>query len=238
MNHTTVILLILQFGGSVQAEKDARPNIVFLMADDQCTYSMGCYGTPNVKTPNLDRLARNGIVFDNHYDTTAICMGSRACVMTGMYEYKTGCNFDHGPLLRTHWEKAYPVLLREAGYLTAFAGKFGFEVAEAPGRKRSLPEADFDRWGGGPGQTSYQTAKNKSMAHYAKEFPHSTRAYGAFGRDFIRDAAKQSKPFCLSISFKAPHRPVSWINTSSKPRLSGRCGCWSPKCHLPKIPVV
>jgi arylsulfatase A-like enzyme len=209
MKHTIVILLILQFGGSAQAERDARPNIIFLMADDQCTYSMGCYGTPNVKTPNLDRLARDGIVFDNHYDTTAICMGSRACVMTGMYEYKTGCNFDHGPLLRTHWKKTYPVLLREAGYITAFAGKFGFEVAEAPGRRGTLPEADFDRWGGGPGQTSYQTDKNKSMVHYAKEFPHSTRSYGAFGRDFIRDAAKQSKPFCLSISFKAPHRPVS-----------------------------
>jgi len=204
---STGVLLVVTVTVSTRA--DDRPNIIFLMADDQCTYSLGCYGTPGVQTPKLDQLARDGVVFDNHYDTTAICMGSRANVMTGMYEYKTGCNFDHGPLLKEHWSKSYPMMLREAGYTTAFAGKFGFEIADAPGRKKSLPENDFDRWGGGPGQTFYETRKNKSMTHYADEYPHSTRAYGAFGRDFIHDAAKQSKPFCLSISFKAPHRPVS-----------------------------
>ena len=88
------------------ARSEDRPNTVFLMADDQCTYSMGCYSTPGVQTPNLDQLARDGMVFDNHYDTTAICMASRANVMTGMYEYKTGCNFSHGALLSDHWKKA------------------------------------------------------------------------------------------------------------------------------------
>lgn len=191
---------------SVAAE---RPNIVFLLADDQCTYSMGCYGTPNVRTPHLDSLARDGMAFDSHYDTTAICMASRANIMTGMYEYKTGCNFEHGPLLREHWNRTYPMLLRKAGYITAFAGKFGFEVVDSVGAKKQLPEKDFDRWGGGQGQTSYVTRRNKSMAKYADEYPHSTRAYGAFGSDFIRDAAKARQPFCLSISFKAPHRPVA-----------------------------
>ena len=186
-----------------------RPNIVFLLADDQCTYSMGCYGTPGVQTPNMDQLARDGMVFDNHYDTTAICMASRANVMTGMYEYKTGCNFEHGALLRKHWKQSYPMLLRKAGYRTAFAGKFGFEVTDVAEKKGKLPESDFDRWGGGPGQTSYQTAKNRSMAEYAEEYPHSTLSYGAFGRDFIKVAAKSEQPFCLSISFKAPHRPTT-----------------------------
>jgi arylsulfatase A-like enzyme len=198
----------------VAATAEDRPNIVFLMSDDQNTYSMGCYGNPDAKTPNLDRLAAQGIMFNNHYDTTAICMASRANVMTGLYEFKNGTNFDHGPMLEKTWANTYPMLLRKAGYLTAFAGKFGFEVVPEPGGKKRLPEGDFDRWGGGPGQTSYGTAKNKSMAKYAKEYPHASRAYGAFGRDFIRDAAKQlkteqGKPFCLSISFKAPHRPVS-----------------------------
>ena len=53
------------------AVADSRPNIVFLMSDDQNLYSMGCYGTPDVQTPNLDRLANEGVVFDHHYDTTA-----------------------------------------------------------------------------------------------------------------------------------------------------------------------
>ena len=188
--------------------KDDRPNIVFLLADDQCSYSMGCYGTPGAKTPNLDNLARDGVIFDRHYDTTAICMASRVNIMTGLYEYRAGCNFDSGNLLREKWEASYPMLLRENGYSTAFAGKFGFVVTDQPDEKGILPEDDFDKWGGGPGQTSYDTAKNKSMAEYAKEYPHSTLSYGAFGRDFVKESAQGDKPFCLSISFKAPHHPV------------------------------
>lgn len=194
----------------LQAGESVRPNIVFLMSDDQCTYSLGCYGNPDVETPHLDQLAAEGMVFDNHYDTTAICMASRANVMTGMLEYKTGCNFDHGPLTQDKWEKSYPMLLREAGYQTAFAGKFGFEIVDSPDSKDlRLPDGDFDRWGGGPGQTSYETRKNKSMVKYAEEYPHSTLSYGAFGRDFIEEAAGAQKPFCLSISFKAPHKPAT-----------------------------
>ncbi|RME90215.1 MAG: acetylglucosamine-6-sulfatase, partial [Verrucomicrobia bacterium] len=196
-------------GGPARAANapDPRPNLVFLLADDQCFWSLGCYGNPDVQTPNLDRLAAEGMAFDRHYDTTAICMASRASILTGLFEFRTGCNFDHGPLVRERWEQSYPVLLRRAGYLTAFAGKIGIEVAERPGGPSRLPEEDFDWWGAGPGQTFYETARNPSMARYAAQYPHSTLAYGAFGRDFIRHAASQGRPFCLSISFKAPHRP-------------------------------
>jgi arylsulfatase A-like enzyme/DNA-binding beta-propeller fold protein YncE len=189
------------------SEPPERPNIVFLLADDQCTYSMGCYGNTDVQTPQLDQLARDGLVFENHYDATAICMASRASILTGKYEYRHGCNFGHGHLLRGHWANSYPVLLRSAGYMTAMAGKIGIEVTDQPGGRGELPESDFDRWGAGPGQTSYVTSKNRSIAHYAKEYPHSTLAYGAFGRDFIGEAVRDGRPFCLSISFKAPHRP-------------------------------
>lgn len=207
--NTLVVLLIVFVPSAIGAAE--RPNIVFLLADDQCTYSMGCYGNQDVQTVNLDRLAKDGMVFDNHYDTTAICMASRANVITGMYEYKTGCNFGTGNLSRNHWENSYPMLLRKAGYRTAIAGKIGF-VVEPPGftkGKASLPDGDFDKWGAGPGQTSYDTKKNASMAKYATEYPHSTLSYGAFGRDFIIESAKSNKPFCLSISFKAPHRPTT-----------------------------
>ncbi len=185
------------------------PNIVFLLTDDQCTYSVGCYGNEDVKTPHMDSLARDGIAFDNHYDTTAICMASRANIMTGRFEFRNGCNFEHGPLVREHWEASYPVMLRKAGYLTAIAGKIGFGVADKPGGKGVLPEEDFDKWGAGPGQTHYETRKNRSMVAYAGKYPHSSRAYGAFGADFIAESAEAGKPFCLSISFKAPHKPAT-----------------------------
>jgi arylsulfatase A-like enzyme len=180
-----------------------KPNIIYLMADDQNLGSVGCYGNPDVSTPNMDKLGADGVIFDRHYNTTSICMASRATVMTGMYEYKTATNFSHGDMKPETWMKSYPALLREAGYFTAFGGKFGF-VVEGKG----LCESDFDLWGGGPGQTTYVTAKNKSMAKYAEAYPHSTLSYGAFGQDVIREAVKQTKPFCLSISFKAPHKPA------------------------------
>ncbi|WP_430931223.1 sulfatase family protein [Saccharicrinis sp. 156] len=180
-----------------------KPNIIYLMADDQNLLSVGCYGNTEVSTPNMDKIGNQGAIFMKHYNTTSICMASRANVFTGMYEFKTGTNFDHGNMKPEVWEKSYPVLLREAGYFTAFAGKLGFEVDEL-----GLCADDFDMWGGGPGQTNYPTKNNPSMAKYADKFPHSTLSYGAFGQDVIREAVKQDKPFCLSISFKAPHRPV------------------------------
>ncbi len=189
-------------GPSFAKATEGRPNIVFLLADDQATISMGCYGNPDAVTPNLDSLSARGVTFDSHYDTTAICMASRATILSGKYEYAHGTNFGKGKMPRADFVKTYPMLLREAGYLTAFAGKFGVDL-----EGKELPEDDFDAWGGGPGQTSYDTAKNKSMAKYAEEFPHSSLSYGAFGRDFIKKAAKSGKPFCLSISFKAPHMP-------------------------------
>lgn len=181
------------------------PNIIFLLTDDQTTASIGSYGHQNVKTPNLDELAKNGIIFDRHYVTTAICMASRVNHMTGLYEFRTGTNFTRGDLPEYLWQQSYPMILRKRGYLTGFAGKFGFEIQ---GRK-SLPEDDFDMWGGGPGQTNYQTAKNKSMKKYAESNPHSTLSYAAFADDFVKFATRNQKPFCLSISFKAPHRPVT-----------------------------
>ena len=201
-----IVLAILP----LKAFADERPNIVFLMTDDQSTYSLGCYGNADVKTPNIDQLASAGVVFDRHYATTAICMASRATVMTGLYEYRTGCNFSHGHMVKSTWQQTYPMLLRQSGYRTAFAGKFGFEIKEKPDSKTPLPlpSDDFDLWGGSPGQTNYKTAKNESMKSYAKEFPHSTLSYGAFGRDFIEQSVKTDKPFCLSISFKAPHKPA------------------------------
>lgn len=207
-----LLLVMVSFlsatGGNPQVaaadDSASRPNIVFLFADDQCTYSVGCYGNQDVRTPHMDALARDGMVFDKHYNTTAICMASRSNVFTGMYEYKTGCNFTHGNMHADVWAKSYPVLLRDAGYITAFAGKFGI-VVEGKG----LCEDDFDFWGGGPGQTNYATAKNKSMQKYASKYPHSTLSYGAFGQDVIRESVKQKRPFCLSISFKAPHKPAT-----------------------------
>ena len=227
-----IVLLSLQlnFIGSALSQEthlNEKPNIIFLLTDDQSTITMGCYGNDEVKTPNLDQLATDGMIFDRHYVTTAICMASRANIFTGLYEFRTGCNFTTGNLTRKLWESSYPMRFREAGYRTAFAGKFGIVIEN----EKQLPSQDFDLWGGGPGQTNYMTSRNPAMKKYAEAFPHSTLSYAAFSKDFIKQSVDENVPFCLSISFKASHRPVQpdpqfdaiYANTVfTKPKNYGR----------------
>ncbi|MEX0981792.1 MAG: sulfatase [Bacteroidales bacterium] len=208
-----ILILVFAFGIlSCQKNTETDPmNIIFFFTDDQAYDTQKDYGNPDAKTPHIDQLAEQGVVFLRHYNTTAICMASRANVMTGLYEYKTGCNFDHGHLATELWSTSYPVLLRQSGYRVGFAGKFGFSVSDSTdawGKEGDVAQHDFDFWAGGPGQTSYVTAKNESLKAYADKYPHSTRAYGAASIDFIRESVKKDKPFCMSVFFKAPHRPV------------------------------
>jgi len=196
-----------------------KPNIIFLMADDHQFMAMGCMGNKEVRTPTLDALANKGLLFDRAYATSPICMPSRATVMTGMYEFKTGCNFNTGSLKAKDWQNiSYPELLRKNGYFTGFAGKWGFRIEDGYDY-----EKDFDKWGGfeGSKQGSYVTSQNSSLKGYSEKYPHVTRALGAFGRDFIKQAVKKGKPFCLSISFKAPHKPHTLIAHEDAKLFSG-----------------
>jgi arylsulfatase A-like enzyme len=164
-------------------------------------------------------------------------MASRATVMTGMYEYKTGGNFQTGLLSAGDWNNlAYPVQLRKAGYRTAFAGKWGFPLDVSDYAEQ------FDKWGGfaGAGQGSYVTARNLSLRPYAEKYPHVTRALGAFGREFIRDSVRGQEPFCLSLSFKAPHKPHNTIDPEDRKLYEGtklpKPENWGP-AYLEKLPI-
>jgi len=201
--------------GQITDSVSQRPNIIFLLTDDQRFDALGCMGNTQIETPEIDKLAAKGAIFMNHYNPTAICMGSRAVIMTGMYEHKTGCNFQHGPLSEDKFQLSYPVLIRQAGYFTGFAGKFGFAVTPSPEDPSAyktnnvMPMAEFDWWRGWPNQGSYTTAENEFMADLADEYPHVSGALGAAAIEFVDSAATQNKPFCLSLSFKAPHGPVN-----------------------------
>jgi len=201
-----LLLLLSALGAASSLGAADRPNIIFLLSDDQTIGAVRCYGNRDVITPNLDRLARDGVRFTNHYNTTSICMASRCCVLTGLYEYRHGCNFEHGDLERRFFANTYAAQLRRAGYFTGFAGKIGFVLQDEP---FAAFENEFDVWAGGPGQTLYETAKNPGIARYAAQHPHSSRAYGAWAQDFLKTAKANGKPFCLSISFKAPHLPFT-----------------------------
>ncbi len=192
----------------------SRPNLVFLLADDMASASAGWMGNEQAKTPQLDKLASEGLVLRNHHNTTSICMASRVCIMTGNYEFVHGVNFGRGKLKKEQWALTYPMLLKQAGYRVGFAGKFGYSISglnnpDDFGKLKDYPVNEFDWWAGWPSQGTYKTAGNEYLKQYAEKYPHSTRALGAAGADFISESVAAGKPFCLSISFKAPHSPMS-----------------------------
>jgi arylsulfatase A-like enzyme len=208
-----VLLSVLLTAGMSANAADDRPNIVFLLADDFRWDSFGHLGDFGLKTPNLDSLAGAGVRFSRSYNTTAICQGSRANYMTGLYEFSTGTNFAHGGMANDIWKSSYPHQLKQAGYYTGFAGKFGFHVQEPNGKKGSSEtvKPSFDFWAGWMGQGKYEITENPEATGYFERYgnkkEHTTYALGMLGRDFIREAVKKDKPFNLSVSFKAPHGP-------------------------------
>lgn len=107
-----------------QKAKDARPNIVYIIADDVSWDDLGCYGNPAVHTPNIDQLARQGMRFDNVYLTTSSCSPSRNSILSGRYPHNTGAAELHTPLPQE--QIPFPLLLKQAGYYTVQAGKSHF----------------------------------------------------------------------------------------------------------------
>ncbi len=106
------------------ARPTAKPNIIFILADDLGIGNISCYGADRFQTPHIDSLARNGIRFDHCY-ATPLCGPSRALLMTGRYAYHTGMTGnDSGKLLKPANETMMPRVLKPAGYVTAMCGKW------------------------------------------------------------------------------------------------------------------
>jgi len=181
-----------------------RPNIIFLLTDDQRWDAVGCAGNEIIKTPNIDALAAGGTLFENAFVTTSICMASRASIFTGQFERCHGCNFNSESLLQSSFDNSYAVLLRKAGYRTGVIGKFGFAVTEE--REPSsvwkdiskLPTDQFDEWYGYAGQGNYFPEGEGGK--------HLTEIMGDDAVEFLSGCSGE-RPFCLSISFKASHKP-------------------------------
>jgi arylsulfatase A-like enzyme len=166
-----------------------RPNIIFLVTDDQRADAMGCAGNPVIHTPNMDKLAAEGTLFTNNFVTTSICCVSRASFFTGMYGRTHKVEDFRTPIPESVFAITYPMLLKNAGYRTAFIGKWG---VGGP-----LPKKDFDFWDGFPGQGKYFHEKDGKTVHL-------TGMIGEKAVKFLRSCSPD-QPFCLSVSFKAPH---------------------------------
>ncbi len=169
------------------AERD-RPNVIFLLTDDQRWDTLGCMGNPIIRTPNVDRLAAAGVVFDNCFVTTSICMTNRACIFTGQYAARHGVWSFSTDFTPAQLAQTYPALLKKAGYYVGFIGKWGVGKP---------PQDLFDYNRGWPGQNRYLHVKDGKLRHL-------TSTMGDQAMEFL-DSAPGDRPFCLSFSFKAPH---------------------------------
>ena len=167
----------------------ARPNIILLVTDDQRWDALGCAGNPIIQTPNIDRIAAGGTLFNNNFCTTSICCTSRASIVTGMYGRRHGIHAFNQPLSPQQMAAGYPAVLRRAGYRTGFVGKWGV------GGK--LPADQFDYWGGFGGQGKYFNEVGGKTVHI-------TDILAGRSVEFL-NGCTAGQPFCLSVSFKASH---------------------------------
>ena len=189
----TLLLVLVATSGFTQTEK---PNIIFILTDDQRWDALGYSGNDMIQTPEMDELAVQGTYFRNAIVTTPICAASRASIFCGLHERTHKYTFQTGGIRSEYMAESYPLLLRDAGYYTGFYGKFGVNYSD----KDQLFDVleDYDR------NNSYPDYRGYYYKTLGKDTVHLTRYTGQKALDFI-DNAPSDQPFSLSICFSAPH---------------------------------
>ena len=174
----------------------ARPNILFIFSDDHAVQAMSCYGSKVNRTPNIDRIAKEGATFQLNFCANSICAPSRASVLTGKHSHLNGV---------PTWERfdgtqtTFPQLLQKAGYRTGIFGKWHLE---------SDPTG-FDEWMVYPGQGNYYNPDYLTATGQVHRTGYAPELTTDLSLDFIRRQKDSGQPFLLMCHFKAPHR--NWM---------------------------
>lgn len=190
-----------------------RPNIIFIFADDHATAAVSCYGgrlKDVAPTPNIDRIARDGIRFDHCFATNALCGPSRAVIQTGKYSHINGFLENHHVFNGD--QQTFPKLLQKAGYQTAVIGKWHLG---------SKPQG-FDHWNVLPGQGTYYKAEfiTPQGKEEGKTGDYVTDVITEKSIDWLQNKRSKDKPFMLMVQHKAPHRfwlpPIKYLKEFSE----------------------
>lgn len=178
-------------GGFVLVATSERPNFIILLTDDQRSDTLGVYNPDNpIKTPNIDRIGEQGVVFRNGFVTTPICAPSRASILSGQYVSSVRAHRFLIPMDDDVFNTIYPVLLREHGYFVGQLGKYGVGIT------RPQQQA-FDFFDATAGQ-------GPPFREYKGEKVHDSEWLALRAADFL-DAVPEGQPFVLQVNYKAPH---------------------------------
>lgn len=196
----TIAIGTLLSASCVFSKQDKKPNILFIMSDDHTSQAIGAYKSRLAKlnpTPNIDKLAENGILFENAFCTNSICTPSRACIITGQYSQTNGILSLSGKLPKS---KHYlPQEMKNLGYETAMVGKWHLKA-----------EPNFDYYNVLPLQGKYFNPVFRVQGD--KKWPKNISKHKGHSSDVITDitlkwlkSRKDDKPFFLMHHYKAPH---------------------------------
>ncbi len=185
-----------------------RPNVIFILSDDQGIWAAGCYGNPEIRTPNIDRLAAAGVRFQNFFASTPVCSPSRATFLTGRIASQNGVHdWIRGPEVGSNAppylddEICYTDVLAEAGWACGISGKWHLGASQ-------LSQHGFSHWfvhqfGGGP----YNDAPMVRNGQLVNEPGYVTNVITADALAFIEQQSATPDPFYLSVHYTAPHSP-------------------------------
>jgi len=171
-----------------------KPNILFIMTDDHASHAISAYGSRINNTPHIDRIASEGMRFENCFCTNSICAPCRAVILTGRYSHLNGLR--DNALRFDGTQLTFPKLLQQAGYQTAMIGKWHL---------KSEPTG-FDYWNVLPGQGSYYNPDMIEMGNQNRFPGYVTDLVTDFALDFLKNRRDPDKPFLVMLHHKAPHR--------------------------------
>jgi len=210
--------------------RTAPPNIIYIMADDLGYADVSCYGRPDLKTPNIDRIATKGVRFLQGYANSAVCSATRTALITGRYQYRLrvgleeplggnqiGMPADHPTL---------PSLLKKAGYGTTLIGKWHLGQLPTFGPLQSGYDHFYGFRGGGIDYFRHTPGAGPNEDLWDDDMPlhkigYATTLFGDHAVNVVNGYAKSKQPFLLSLHFNAPHWPWEGPGMRPKPSASG-----------------
>lgn len=190
------------------AAPHSRPNIIFIVVDDLRWDEFGAGGHPYLKTPNIDRLAREGASFSRAFHATPLCSPNRACILTGQYTARHAIYNNEDRSLLSHLLPTFPKELQRSGYTTGLVGKW--HMGNDP-----TPRPGFDYWVSFPGQGKiidpelFENGRLQKVSGYVTDLL-TDRALG-----FIRAQRGSNRPYFLHFAHKAVHPDAIQRNDGS-----------------------